>query len=228
MAFVPALSLGLSTLGTRHNSLCRASQRRRAVRAHVPQMVATEPVTEASTSETLSERAMELMSYVRGHKSIFRPGVGFSSVSGTLCRKNDTARLLTPPDELETNAKELPGVSVARVIYDQADSLVNAAQNAAEDVYPLLASDEFLADIVRHDVSAVLRAISFGVAVQSKDFLHDNNSALMKALHDEVDIPGDAMVAALNTVRDTVLSQINNDLRDVTASCFQAACDIFA
>lgn len=228
MAFVPALPVSLNTLGTRHNSLCRVLLRRRSIRAIVPRMVATEPVTEASTSETLSDRAMELISYIRGHKSIFRPGIGFSSVSGTLCRKNDTARLFTPPDELKTNAKELPGVSVALLIHDQAESLIEAALNAAENVYPPSTSDQLIADIVHHDLTTVLRAVSFGIAVRSEDFLHDNNAAMMKALHDEVGFPGQAMVAALNTIRDIILSQTGNDLHDITASCFQAACDVFA
>lgn len=228
MAFVPVFSLRSNALGTPRNSLCRVPLRRRAAHASVPRMVATEPVTEPATSEdTLSERAMELMSYIRGHKSIFRPGIGFSSVAGTLSRKNDTVRMFTPPDELQTNAKELPGVSVALLLHDQADALTDAAQQAAKEVHPCVSSDDIVTDIFRYDVNAILRAISYGAAVQTNDFLHDNNAAMMTALHDEVGIPSQAMLAALNAVKDIVLPQVDDNLRDSTASCFQTACNIF-
>lgn len=228
MAFIPAVTLGSVTSNTRRNTFCPAPPRHHYARRSVMRMVATEPVTEEVTTTSLSERAMELMSYVRGHKSIFQAGKGFYSVPGTLFRKNDTARLFTPVDELHTNASELPGMPVALFMVENSDALVDTAFEAAQQVYPSLGSDDDIVDILRYDVLTILRTVSYGAAVKSNDFLQGNNAAMLRLLHEEVGIPREAMTAALNAAKDMVINGVDAELRDSTASCFRVVLDIFA
>lgn len=191
-------------------------------------MIATEQPSTANATE-LSVRAIELMSYVRGHKSIFRPGEGFTSVSATLFRKNDTGRSFTPLDELATNASMLPAGDVAAYMVVNSDALIDTAFDAAVAVMPAIADDATLTDILRHDLTALLRTISYGAAAGTVDFIHDNNIGMMAMLHKEVDIADNVFPTALHSARDSVAAALSDPtMIDAAVTSFDTAVDALA
>eukprot|EP00177_Eucheuma_denticulatum_P003857 GFKZ01006982.1.p2 GENE.GFKZ01006982.1~~GFKZ01006982.1.p2 ORF type:complete len:225 (+),score=41.80 GFKZ01006982.1:255-929(+) len=193
-----------------------------------PRMIATEPTTTPSTKATppstatdLSTVATTLLSYVRGHKSIFRPGRGFNSTHATLFRKNDTGRLLTPLDELATNAHVLPGGSVAAVMLVQEEDIVTKALAAMGGEIGGLETGSVVSEILEFDLRYMLRVISYGIASGSEDFLHENNWGMMKMLHREVGIAVAVDVKGLRVARDVVVSHVSDQaLADLTTRCF--------
>lgn len=191
-----------------------------------PRMVAVEPT---KTGTVLSQHAQDLMSYVRGHKSIFRAGEDFDSTQVTLFRKNDTGRSFTPLDELATNAHVLPGGSVAAMLLVQKDEFTKIALSAIEKQSPHIMDDDTLYGILEYDLIVLLRTISYGAACQVTDFIHDNNMGVMKMLHDEAGIPKDSIPTAIIAVKEAVLSQIAEaDLIDSTGQCFDVVHDFFS
>lgn len=218
MAFITPTPVALS----RQNALSTSKRvsfpaARHAPRPALLRMVATEPAT---TTTTLSLKARELLSYVRGHKSIFHPGDGFTATHCALFRKNDTGRCFTPLVELATNAHMLPAGSVAAMMVVQEDSLVETAVEAVFEKYPMLRDDETLLEIVSFDLRYLLRVISYGAACQSTDFIHTNNIGMMKMLHEEVGFPVNADQIGLNAARKAVLSQSDSAFLDTTTACF--------
>lgn len=189
-------------------------------------MIATE---HQQTATELSIKARELLSYVRGHKSIFRPGQGFNSTQVTLFRKNDTGRCFTPLDELATNARMLPGGSVAAFMVVQEDQLVETAVNAAYAVADNIKSDDTLTEIISFDLRYLLRVISYGAATKSTNFIYENNLGMMKMLHREVGLPSVADVAGLKAAKDAVIAQItDSSLVDSTAACFDVVIEFLS
>lgn len=190
-----------------------------------PRMIAAEP----ATATELSLHAIQLQSYVRGHKSIFRPGRGFNSTTITLFRKNDTGRSYTPLEELSTNAAMLPGGAVAAQMLMKHDELLRVALAAAVETAPEISRDDTLQDVFNHDVTFMLRVISYGAACQASDFIHENNMGLMKLLHAEVGIPHSAISNAILAVKKEILQTINEQhLILSTAECFDVVADFMA
>lgn len=226
MAFISAISLR-SSLNNRTSPL-RNVTRRQVPNLFGTRMIATEPVLEEATKTELSDRAITLISYIRGHKSVFQPGRGFTAASTTLFKKNDTARQFTSMEELVTNDYTLPGGQIAAIMVDQKDDLLLTAMDAAESVMPSAKTDETIIDILHYDISALLRAISYGAACQSLDFLHENNVNMMKALHDEAGIPSIVVPTAINAVKDVVLEQVSDRIvAETTAVCFDVVSQVF-
>lgn len=179
-------------------------------------MIATEP----TTSTEISSTAKYLLSYLRGHKSIFRAGDGFNSTQATLFRKSDTSRLFTPLEELATNAHVLPGGSVAALFIVKEEDTVQQAVDAAKTRLGAQFSDVVLR-VLEFDLRYMLRVISYAVACQSVDFMHHNNWGIMKMLHAEVGISPEADVAGLIKAKEVVLAQITEPhLVEPTAACF--------
>lgn len=178
----------------------------------------------AATAPELSDKAKGLMAYVRGHKSIFRPGTGFNSITATLFRKNDTGRMLTPLEELATNAHVLPGGSVAAMILVQESEIIKRS------------ADEMIADIgeehremVEYDVGYMLRVISYGIASGSSDFVHDNNWGMLKMLHREVGIDGSVDVKGVEKMRETVLGEVKEEgIIGIVNACFDRAVELMS
>lgn len=227
MAFVTSLSLS-SVARSRHSMLGNITSRRPHNRA-ATRMIATEPMTDVPLKTELSDNALVLMSYIRGHKSIFRPGKGFTSTTTTLFKKNDTARLFTPMDELETNKAVLPGGEVAGFMVSRKDDLMSTALQAAESVSSSISSDDVLLDIFKYDMTALLRAISYGVATGSSEFLHENNITIMKLLHDDVGISELVIPSALNAVKDFIVANVSDpSVAKSTVNCFEIVCKAFS
>lgn len=231
MAFVPALSVNASfryrCTPLKNVNRCRPDNRA------VTRMIAAEPIVETSTKTELSDHALTLNSYIRGHKFVFQPGDGFSATTSNLFKKNDTARVFTPLDELETNDLHLPGRAVAAVMVSQKDALIDLALSAAEDHLPTARSDETMSDILSYNIDTLLRAISYGAACQSSDFLHLNNVGIMKLLHEDVSISHATISAALSAVKKYVLAHVSEVADDAsvvesTAECFDIVIDALA
>lgn len=177
----------------------------------------------------LTTRARDLISYVRGHKSIFDPGEGFASTQITLTRKNDTGRSCIPADEIETNAHVLPGADVAHFVQANSERLLNDAVAAAYRVQPALEHDPSLADIVTNDLGIIIRVVSYAIAVASPNFIHPNNIGIMAALHDEVGFSTDARNAALTTLSDAIAPQAADPAVAQNArACFQQITELMA
>ena len=175
----------------------------------------------------LSRHARDLRGYIRAHKSIFSPGAGFLATTITLTRKNDTGRMLIPAVELETNAHVLPGRGGAEYILENNDALVEKAVNTVLAAIPDV-SDE-VAEIVRYDLGYVLRVTSYAVAVQSTDFLHDNNLAIMRELHAEAKIPVSVFCEALIAMGEEVASTLSDEaIAATTRDCFKVISDALA
>lgn len=225
MAFVTSFSL--SSIGRSHRvSFGNVTSRRPHHRA-ATRMIATEPMTDVSTKTELSDQALVLISYIRGHKTVFQPGEGFISTTTTLFKKNDTAHTFTPLDELETNKHVLPGGEVAAFMVSQKDDLMSTALQAAERIKSI-SSDDVLLDIFQYDMFALLRVISYAVASGSMDFLHENNVNIMKLLHEDVGIPPSVVPSALNAVKDFVLANISDStVAKSTATCFDIVHEAF-
>lgn len=143
-----------------------------------------------------------------------------------LCMKNDTARLFTPQDQLDTNRPYLPGHSVAGVIVANADALIDAGVDAAATRCDLVAQHDVINDIVQYNVSAALRAVSYGAAAQSTHFMHLNNVGMMRDLHEDIGLPADAVAIAMDTMRDLVVADVDDEqLKKGTADCFDTLRD---
>ncbi|PXF41822.1 hypothetical protein BWQ96_08470 [Gracilariopsis chorda] len=172
--------------------------------------------TERERTATLSRRAAKLQSYLRGHKSILRPGEGFSSTTATLFRKNDTALLLTPLEELATNAHMLPGGSVAATIFVSQEQISTMMQDLSDG----MAEDK--AAVFQSSMAQLVRIISYGIAAGSLDFVHENNIGIMNLLHKEVGLEAQVLHSALRQVRDFIVQQVTEpDLVQLTNDCFE-------
>lgn len=195
------------------------------------------PVATATTKETaatatpnkveISRHARDLRGYLRAHKSIFNPGTGFLATTITLTRKNDTGRMLIPAVELETNSHVLPGRVSAEYILENNDTLVETAANSVLSTVPNVS--EQVAEIIRHDLAYILRVTSYAVAVQATDFVHDNNLAIMRELHNEVGVPTTSFCAALTTMSEQIISAVSDkSTAETTRECFKIVSDALA
>lgn len=172
--------------------------------------------TSAAAAVALSERAQDLRGYLRAHKSLFQPGVGFKAQTAALTRKNDTTRTLIPADELETNAPLLPGLKAAEYVLEHHDRLVEAA------IELVPAESDQVADIVRYNVATVLRIVSYAAAAGSVDFLNLNNANIMRQLHIEAGVPATAFAKAIAALSDDVAAGVGDAS---TAEAVRAAFD---
>lgn len=186
----------------------------------------------AATASVMSRKAIQLTCYLRGHKSVFRPGTGFQSSTKALFLKNDTGRTFCPPDQIQTNIDELPGHSVALYMHDNADMLV---ADALAHIAQQLHIHDKVADVLTYDLYSAFRAVSYAAAVQSIDFLDSNNVGMMRELHDEIGIPGSSLKGAIDNIKNIVVAHlkqsnntnnnINADLVHTTSLCFDCLRD---
>lgn len=149
--------------------LCPASQTR---------MVAAEATL------SMTPDAVTLLSFLRAHKSLFSPGVGYNATSSALMRKNDTGKSAVPAEELDTNADFLPGKAVGEALLTHWDEVVEAGRASLAASLPGVAPDSDEGKVLYYDVVMLLRIISYGVLVQNVNFLHENNMAMLVALYD--------------------------------------------
>lgn len=167
----------------------------RATRTRRPTMVAAA----APPSEELSYRASQLLSYVRAHKSIFSPGLGFTASHLALFRKNDTARCMVPAEELECNAALLPGVSVASAMADVSETAFEDARKAVAAAQADMG--EKVTAIIEHDLKYFARVVSYAVACGSDDFIHQNNMGMVRELYAEIGLETKAVLAGVESLR---------------------------
>lgn len=219
MAFVNGASLPLTPRTFRQRLVqSRTFRNSRSGTYPIASSAQTEPV---KTKVKLSRRAADLLGYIRGHKSVFQAGEGFKSTQAALCRKNDTGHFFIPKQELECNAEALPGKAVAEMILEKNAEIIEQAKEEAVKSGPSLADSKEIIDIVEHDLSYLLRVISYGIACGSTNFIHANNMGIMKVLHKEIGVQGAPMIAGLKSMKGSVESGVNGATeKEITAACF--------
>lgn len=169
----------------------------------------------------LTPRAIEMLSWLRAHKSILDTEAGFNSTQTVLCKKNDTARCMIPAMELDTNAAELPGVDAARVMLEHKDEIIEKAKRDVLDAIPALADDTPTSRMVWHDVALILRIISYAAAVSVTTFLHENNVGIMRDLYREVGLSNTVVKTMISSMKGSALALLSDaSLKDSTAACF--------
>lgn len=219
MAFITLSPLSTTRSGSSFAQSNGALARRRPARTPSPvapsRQLPSMVTTERKRTVKLSHRAEKLQSYLRCHKSILRPGDGFSSTTATLFRKNDTALLFTPLDELATNAHMLPGGSVAAVMFVSQEQISTMMQDLSSDM------PEDKASVFQSSMAQLVRIVSYGIAAGSLDFIHENNIGIMNLLHKEVALEAKVLHSALGQVRDFIVQQVTEpDLVQLTNDCF--------
>lgn len=132
----------------------------------------------------MTPEAVTLLSFLRAHKSLFSPGVGYNATSSALMRKNDTGKSAVPAEELVTNAYFLPGKPVGEALLAHWDEVVEAGRASLAASLPGVSPDSDVGKVLYYDVLMLLRVISYGVLVQNVNFLHENNMAMLVALYD--------------------------------------------
>lgn len=138
----------------------------------------------AEATLSMTPEAVTLLSFLRAHKSLFSPGVGYNATSSALMRKNDTGKSAVPTEELDTNAFFLPGKPVGEALLVHWDEVVEAGRASLSASLPGVSPDSDVGKVLYYDVLMLLRVISYGVLVQNVNFLHENNMAMLVALYD--------------------------------------------
>jgi Phycobilisome protein len=130
---------------------------------------------------------------------------------------------MVPEEELNTNARMLPGVEVARAMLLSKDEVVGKAIAEVSAAVPGIADDEVVAKIFFHDIAYFYRVLSYAVAVTSADFMHANNVGMVRALYAEIGLPDVAVTTALASLKASTLALTSDpSLAKSTASCFDA------
>jgi hypothetical protein len=163
----------------------------------------TSSVKTPTLTDRMSQRAQSLRAFLRGHKSLFRPGEGFHTEVALTCTKNDTAQLFVPLEELESyrGRRGFPGADVVAVISQNAGAIVEAGIKAAQVQKELyegknlgqLSRLEAIEEQIANDLSDQLRVVSYAVLAQDEDaapvdFLHKRNVALVLELYQELGV----------------------------------------
>lgn len=208
---------GRALLGARRAD-CRLPSRRVSAAGSVrlwTRMVAAEATL------SMTPEAVTLLSFLRAHKSLFSPGVGYNATSSALMRKNDTGKSAVPAEELDTNAYFLPGKPVGEALLAHWDEVLEAGRASLSASLPGVSPDSDVGKVLYYDVLMLLRIISYGVLVQNVNFLHENNMAMLVALYDEMSVPPSVMPTVVRAMKDATIKLIDADLVDGTSACFE-------
>jgi Phycobilisome protein len=207
-------------------SSCNPSPPRRNFTAssrHASVRMVTASDKDTATDTVLSHRAAQLLGYLRAHKSIFSPGLGFKATHLALYRKNDTGKSLVPEDELVTNAAMLPGVDVARLMLQIRDETLEHAKEQVLAVAPAMAEDATLANMLWFDLAYIFRVASYGIGVTSLNFIHEDNISMLKELYEEIGMPKVAVSTGINSLKEAVTSRVlDENLKQISSDCFDA------
>lgn len=148
-----------------------------------------------------------------GHRSMLCPGELLSSIAATLCCKGATTGLITPPDELATNAAispaaPLPPLSSSCTATLKPPSCVSCSQFSHP---PSKSSNQicsFLSGVAQTDCQT---------------FIHRTNLLLINLLHDEPDAQYHLFVDAMHELKQLALQQvIDASIKQPTNDCFEA------
>lgn len=208
---------GRALLGARRAD-CRLPSRRVSAAGSV--RLSTRMVA-AEATLSMTPEAVTLLSFLRAHKSLFSPGVGYNATSSALMRKNDTGKSAVPAEELDTNAYFLPGKPVGEALLAHWDEVLEAGRASLSASLPGVSPDSDVGKVLYYDVLMLLRIISYGVLVQNVNFLHENNMAMLVALYDEMSVPPSVMPTVVRAMKDATIKLIDADLVDGTSACFE-------
>lgn len=157
--------------------------------------------TSVPKTDHMSRRAQALRAFLRSHKSLLRCGDGFHTEAANTCRKNDTALMFVPIEEIESyrGRRSFQGADVAAVITTNAEAIIEAGIAAArvnKECYEgknlaTLSRTEAIEEQLANDMRDQLRIVSYAVLAQEEnappvDFLHRRNVALLLELYHEL------------------------------------------
>lgn len=204
---IPHASWSRSSLSSKRQRHVHSSHSLTQIRLpQSPTMVAAEERVE------LTAKAQELLGYLRCHKSIFLPGVGFNSTTISLMRKNDTGKCVVPLDEIETNRSHLPGASAIEVVVKKEQEIVEMGWNAAKKAG--IKGGEPVEKIVKYDMTTFLRVISYAVGAQCTNYVHENNLLMVKMLYSELGVPSTNVAKGIEAMKKAVIA----DTKDQSVS----------
>mmetsp|Transcript_28471 Transcript_28471/g.111570 ORF Transcript_28471/g.111570 Transcript_28471/m.111570 type:complete len:228 (-) Transcript_28471:331-1014(-) len=149
---------------------------------------AVEEVLAKGFHSGVSDEAIDMMSFVRCHKSILGRG-GLSVSQAQLFTKVDTANAWISVTEYETNASQLPGMATSKIMEEKIDDICSATIEHLSSKF---------SDVLPHDAAIfefdmknnILRIMSYGIAAHSEGgFLHERNVQLTKSMFEAVGLP---------------------------------------
>uniref|UniRef100_A0A7S0G1Y4 Uncharacterized protein n=1 Tax=Rhodosorus marinus TaxID=101924 RepID=A0A7S0G1Y4_9RHOD len=136
----------------------------------------------------VSDEAIDMMSFVRCHKSILGRG-GLKISQAQLFTKVDTANSWISETEYETNASQLPGMATSKIMEENIDDICAATTKHLKSKFSGVSPHD--AAIFEFDMkNNILRIISYGIAAHSEGgFLHERNVQLTKNMFEAVGLP---------------------------------------
>jgi len=138
----------------------------------------------STTFEDLGPVAIRNLSYVRGHRSIFSPAVGFSSINGALFLKNDTARTFVNDEQIK-HAQGLVNPQMGSKIRDHKDEICKHAMEKVLAKHPEFAKQAFAVKTATVDAEWFLRVVSYAIAGGSTTFLNMESLSFYPGIYED-------------------------------------------
>jgi Phycobilisome protein len=158
----------------------------------------------------------------------FRPGHPPESIA--LFRAADDERRYLSDADLEQITqlapKRAPLVPVARLLRDEAASIVDEARGKVLDAYPGITDPggrlypAERADACWRDFWHFLRSITYGIAANQKDYTSQVGLHHMEALYKEMLVPIDAMVTGIENLKEASLRRLDTESAAAIAPYF--------
>ena len=120
------------------------------------------------------------------------------------------------------------GITVARLLRDNADTIIDEARTAVLDQFPQITAPGGAlypperAQACWRDFWHFLRCVTYGVAGNNSQFTSDEGLHHMNLLYQELNVPLDAMILGLKNLKSSSLKHLETsqvDL-DIVSSCF--------
>ena len=120
------------------------------------------------------------------------------------------------------------GIMVARLLRDNADTIIDEARTAVLDQFPQITAPGGAlypperAQACWRDFWHFLRCVTYGVAGNNSQFTSDEGLHHMNLLYQELNVPLDAMILGLKNLKSSSLKHLETsqvDL-DIVSSCF--------